>query len=752
MKKILCLGVLGFLIIVLFCTNCSANIFIFPSDGLLGDSNYPRDSGEVAKGERRNYTTVWTGKYTGNYQSRYKGTGGHPGMDITGAIGEKAYAIIDNGKVVVSRDNDIYNSDNELLRKGWGGLVVIEYKASQFNESNVNNYYVVYAHLRERKVIKGDIVKLGCVIGIMGGGIRDPHHGASDGRHLHFQIEKRVSWDDTKDDNNPYWPSNNDGNIPDPTNIGLNTVDPIKFIESNYAYFVGKSQSCGWKFQDTTGSQFWSEPFADCYRFNGGMEALGYPTNNVYLSTNFSGYSSSGSPAVYVQDLNKNGHIFSLVLNPYVANSSYGNKLGVAFPIHGAIRTNWIPNFRYLGPAVSNEYYYYMNNVCSQANKRVVQWFEPSDNNFVCMVYNPNTLSAIFGSSSYTGVPLDGARIKQEAVLNSVGGQGGSPFLAPPYNLQADTVDNHSIQLTWTLPNGTDDYNIKIYNNGVLLKNFSAIDSIIINGLSANTTYCFQASLFCNSSGEESAKLAEVCATTNINPPPPPQNWTIANERVTTQVNSSTYQPIDEKYGFEKSVGKYLNYWVKLDSNNSGLNFEWRLFYTFDNSRVWNAQTSSNQPAYLCQKFSYFDSANQDYYVWHKIEANTLPFIGQYRVELWIDGQKASSRFFDLTLPAPDYFRLDGTPTKTSTTFRWLGLDDNSVSGSGVELFKDNSRIAFIPGYSNGYTIASDVCGTHDFRIREVNVYPAGTFRSPFSAPLSVMIKLNKVTGTRITN
>lgn len=736
MKKT-CSLIISLVVVFLFTISSYSEVLVYPVDGLLGDSYYPREDSETtAKGARKNYTVVWSGKYDGNYPNRYKGSGGHPGMDITGVVGDKIYAIA-GGTVVYA---DCYGSTT------WGNLVVIKHLPSQFSESSAYNYYSIYGHLRKIFVKVDDKVLAGDMVGLMGGGSSDPCHGHSSGRHLHFQIEKKSNW------TGPFWPPNNDGNIPDSVNINLNTVDPIKFIESNYTYFVGKSQSCGWKFQDTTGSQFWSEPFADCYRFNGGMEALGYPTNNVYLSTNFSGYSSSGSPAVYVQDLNKNGHIFSLVLNPYVANSSYGNKLGVAFPIHGAIRTNWIPNFRYLGPAVSNEYYHYMNNVCSQANKRVVQWFEPSDNNFVCMVYNPNTLSAIFGSSSYTGVPLDGARIKQDAVLNSIGGQGGSPFLAPPYNLQADTVDNHSIQLTWTLPNGTDDYNIKIYNNGVLLKNFSAIDSIIINGLSANTTYCFQASLFCNSSGEESAKSAEVCATTNINPPPPPVNWTIANERVTTQVNSSTYQPIDEKYSYEKSVGQYLNYWVKLDSNNSGLNFEWRLFYTFDNSRVWNAQTSSNQPAYLCQKYSYFDSVNQNYYIWHKIEANTLPYVGQYRVELWIDGQKASSRCFDLTLPAPDYFRLDGTPTKTSTTFRWLGLGDNSVSGSGVELFKDNSRIAFIPGYSNGYTIASDICGTHDFRIREVNVYPAGTFRSPFSAPLSVMIKLNKVTGTRITN
>jgi len=114
-----------------------------------------------------------------------------------------------------------------------------------------------------------------------------------------------------------------------------------------------------------------------------------------------------------------------------------------------------------------------------------------------------------------------------------------SRLLTPPYNLQADTVDNQSIQLTWTLPNGTDDYNIKIYNNGALLNNFSATDSYIISGLSANTTYCFQVSLFCNSTGEESSKSSEVCATTNANPPPPPINWIIEDNRFTTRVDSS---------------------------------------------------------------------------------------------------------------------------------------------------------------------------------------------------------------------
>jgi len=326
-----------------------------------------------------------------------------------------------------------------------------------------------------------------------------------------------------------------------------------------------------------------------------------------------------------------------------------------------------------------------------------------------------------------------------------------SRILIPPYNLQATPLNNQSIQLTWTLPNGTDDYNIKIYNNGILLNNFSATDSYIISGLSANTTYCFQVSLFCNSTGEESSKSSEVCATTNANPPPPPINWIIEDNRFTTRVDSNTNEPTDTKNSYEKSAGKYVNYWVRLKSSDPNLNFEWRLYFTFDNSRFWNAQTSSNQPAYLCQSYSSYDAANQEYRIWHKIEANTLSNIGQYRTELWINSQKASNCCFDLTLETPYYLKLNGEPFPNSVNLIWPTLGSNTA-GSGVEVFRDNTLLFLIPGSSHGFTdTATDNCKSHDYRIRSVEVYPAGTFRSPFSQPLNVTIKLRKVGGSRIS-
>lgn len=326
-----------------------------------------------------------------------------------------------------------------------------------------------------------------------------------------------------------------------------------------------------------------------------------------------------------------------------------------------------------------------------------------------------------------------------------------SPILVPPYNLQASALDNSRLQLTWTLPDGTGEYEIRVYSGGTLIRTLSWVESIIIGNLSADTTYSFQLSIFDKINGRESNKSNQVSAKTNANPPPPPIDWTIASETISTLVDANTYKPTDEKYSHERFAGKYINYWVKIDSSNPNLSFDWRTYYTYNDERVWNAIKTTNQPAYLCQSYSYYDSVNQEYYAWHKIEANSLPYIGQYRVELWINGQNAANRCFDLTMPKPDWLRLNGNATKTSVPLFWLTMGDTNSSGDGVEVFLDDNRLIFIPGVSTGYIHTSPLaCGPHTYRVREVHVYPAGTFRSPFSDPLNVMIKLDKVTGQRI--
>lgn len=86
----------------------------------------------------------------------------HDGIDIPAPRGTPIVAV-DNGVVVYS-DNGI---------RGYGNMIVIAHS---------EDIFTVYAHNRSNKVDKGDKVKKGQVIGLVG------NTGRSTGPHLHFEI------------------------------------------------------------------------------------------------------------------------------------------------------------------------------------------------------------------------------------------------------------------------------------------------------------------------------------------------------------------------------------------------------------------------------------------------------------------------------------------------------------------------------------------------------------------------------------
>lgn len=62
-----------------------------------------------------------------------------------------------------------------------------------------DGYQTGYCHMMKINVIPGQIVKRGDVIGVSGGGLNDPGHGRTTGRHLHFTLRKNdVPIDPTK--------------------------------------------------------------------------------------------------------------------------------------------------------------------------------------------------------------------------------------------------------------------------------------------------------------------------------------------------------------------------------------------------------------------------------------------------------------------------------------------------------------------------------------------------------------------------
>ena len=89
----------------------------------------------------------------------------HKGQDIAAPTGTKVKSV-DDGEVVRSTPTE--------QSGGYGNFIVIKHK----------DYYSAYGHLSKREVQKGDKVKRGELIGLVGS------TGQSTGPHLHFEIRK----------------------------------------------------------------------------------------------------------------------------------------------------------------------------------------------------------------------------------------------------------------------------------------------------------------------------------------------------------------------------------------------------------------------------------------------------------------------------------------------------------------------------------------------------------------------------------
>ena len=112
-------------------------------------------------------------KLTSGYGSRTLDgkTDFHSGYDLVG-IGSTDVTAAVGGKVVVSR----IVTDKSNLTWQWGNYVCI---------LGEDGRYYYYCHLASRAVSKGDTVKVGDKIGVMG------NTGYSLGAHLHFEVREK---------------------------------------------------------------------------------------------------------------------------------------------------------------------------------------------------------------------------------------------------------------------------------------------------------------------------------------------------------------------------------------------------------------------------------------------------------------------------------------------------------------------------------------------------------------------------------
>ncbi len=127
---------------------------------LLFNDTYPiEDYSSLGSGR-----FMWPVPHFYKVSSQYgpRGRKHHDGIDIPAPKGTPIVAV-DSGMVIYS-DNGI---------RGYGNMIVV---------SHGDDIFTVYAHNKSNKVDKGDKVKKGDVIGLVG------NTGRSTGPHLHFEI------------------------------------------------------------------------------------------------------------------------------------------------------------------------------------------------------------------------------------------------------------------------------------------------------------------------------------------------------------------------------------------------------------------------------------------------------------------------------------------------------------------------------------------------------------------------------------
>lgn len=115
---------------------------------------------ETQKGQKKLYWPIYGALITSYYGYRWNRF--HEGVDLAGPAGSPIFSA-DSGVVVYS--------DNVI--KGYGNMIVIKHS---------KNMSTVYAHNRRNLVEKGQFVKKGQRIAILG------DSGETKGHHLHFEV------------------------------------------------------------------------------------------------------------------------------------------------------------------------------------------------------------------------------------------------------------------------------------------------------------------------------------------------------------------------------------------------------------------------------------------------------------------------------------------------------------------------------------------------------------------------------------
>ena len=495
----------------------------------------------------------------------------------------------------------VYAGYNSIL----GNTVIIDYGNSEYGK---------YCHLLNTdnhplEVSVGDIVSQGQIIGYCGN-----TGSSSEGAHIHYNVQ----------DSSSLWGQSIISSFID---VAENNGVPLEWKSyTSFNYYnpmtnfkIGRYID-GYVLENMSDYRPYSRPFVTTYCYNGDSDMLGYPISNVYLLENCVGCINSWAEHVYVQDF-QGGACGSatLVMNMLTHNIRFDYS-GVAYPIHGQMRNYWYWNFSSLGAPVSNEHSYDGFGYSSDPGcDYVVQWFEPSENNFVAVVYDVNNGTFQQYNESSSGAPP--CTVLDQAIWDNLG-----------------------------CPNGD-----------------------------------------CGVGGGE-------------DPLPPSDDYAFNRSTTCKDAQSySPYNPIDETTLFY-NTDNYVCSWIQLDNIYKSLNINWK-WYNPDNVLVDESGYTTDDPT--SHGYEYWDW----YRSWSWLNIANANNYGQWRVDIYVDGQKITTDYFTLECDTlPDFLYIASYICDS-----WQhGLNDEYWNLQPV-----NIRSEFTSGDTAQFLVKlEDVYTNHRFRMR----------------------------------
>lgn len=267
------------------------------------------NTGSTAYDSLYRSTPIFTTLYRDNY-SRTSGCAGercgkHPGVDIAVTSGTPVVAALGGAVVEATCDwNDKRGLSNGA--QGFGGLVIIE----SDNPYTSGKVYVVYAHLDNWSIYSvGQTVPEGEIIGYSGGDdITGVCPGASDGAHLHFQVDKFAPTINSRGNLTPWFPTGRVETADSDFEVTMYTHNPLLFV-LGYAYH--------YTFAENNNKELWGA--ANVNDYNTANSDLWVDSESVYPYVGRSSYFgdvSCGESALCSREITLDADVFKrIVLN-----------------------------------------------------------------------------------------------------------------------------------------------------------------------------------------------------------------------------------------------------------------------------------------------------------------------------------------------------------------------------------------------------------------------------------------------------